>query len=122
MSIKNPFENPTLLQKKTPKPEKIEGAKNPRDAFIESLDKELSAMEKSGRISAKQAEEKRKAAALIETGFSDDPAYDALLFLRAGIAEEKELIEIFDKKNAEKELATPESTPVDSSVADFEGT
>jgi hypothetical protein len=85
------------------------------------LNDELSAMEKAGTISPKQAEEKRKNAELIETGFSDDPKYDALVFSRAGIATETELVAIFDKKNAETELSAPENPEVDSSVSDFVG-
>src|SRR3989344_7863219 len=128
MSIENPFNNP--LQE-TPKPEekkqevsqpeKIEELKNPKDTFFNALNEELSVMEKSGRLTPEQAEEKRKSAALIETGFSDDPAYDALVFSRAGIADEKELVQIFDKKNSEKELAAPENPEVDSLIADFVG-
>ena len=72
-------------------------------------------------MTPEQAEEKRKSAALIETGFSDDPKYDALVFSWAGIADEKEPVAIFDKKNAEKELSASENPEVDSSVADFVG-
>lgn len=75
-----------------------EEIRNPKDIFMESLNKELSAMEKSGRLSPEQVKEKIKAATLIETGFSIDPEYDALVFSRAGIADEKEMIEIFNKK------------------------
>src|SRR3990167_208905 len=121
MSIENPFNNPTTPQEEAPKLEKVEEAKNPKDIFFNALNEELSAMEKAGRLSPEQAEEKRKSAALIETGFSDDPVYDALLFSRAGIADEKETIAIFDKKNAEKELTAPENPEVDSSIADFVG-
>ncbi|OGY81420.1 MAG: hypothetical protein A3F54_02115 [Candidatus Kerfeldbacteria bacterium RIFCSPHIGHO2_12_FULL_48_17] len=121
MSIENPFNNPTPPQEEAPKLEKVEEAKNPKDIFFNALNEELSAMEKAGRLSPEQAEEKRKSAALIETGFSDDPVYDALLFSRAGIADEKETIAIFDKKNAEKELTAPENPEVDSSIADFVG-
>ena len=127
MSIENPFNNPP---QETPKPEEQQQeqlkseekiVEEPRNVFLGALNDELSAMEKAGRISAEQAEEKRKNATLIETGFSDDPAYDALVFSRAGIADEKELVAIFDKKNAEKELSASENPEVDSSVADFVG-
>jgi hypothetical protein len=122
MSIENPFSNPTPLQEGAPKSEeKEEVAENPRDVFLGALNNELSAMEKTGRISPEQAEEKRKNAELIETGFSDDPKYDALLFSRAGIANETEFVAILDKKNAETELSAPENPEVDSSVADFVG-
>ena len=121
MSIENPFNNPTPPQEEAPKLEKVEEAKNQKDTFFNAINEELSAMEKAGRLSPEQAEEKRKSAALIETGFSDDPVYDALLFSRAGIADEKETIAIFDKKNAEKELTAPENPEVDSSIADFVG-
>ncbi len=122
MSIENPFSNPTPPQEQASKPEERETVvENPRDVFLGTLKDELSAMEKAGRISPKQAEEKRKNAELIETGFSDDPKYDALLFSRAGVANETELVAIFDKKNAETELSVPENPEVDSSVADFVG-
>ena len=119
MSIENPFNNPIPRQEETPKPEKVEEPKNPQDVFRGALNEELTAMEQSGRLTPEQAEEKRQAAALIETGFSDDPKHDALIFSRAGIAEEKELIEIFDKKNAERELSTAETLEEGSPVADF---
>ena len=119
MSIENPFNNPIPRQEETPKPEKAEETKNPQDVFRGALNEELTAMEKSGRLTTEQAEEKRQAAALIETGFSDDPKHDALIFSRAGIAEEKELVGIFDKKNAERELSTTETLDEDSPVADF---
>lgn len=122
MSIENPFSNPIPPQKETPKPERQERVvENPRDIFLGTLNDELSAMEKAGRISPEQAEEKRKNAGLIETGFSDDPKYDALIFSRAGIADEKELVGIFDNKNAETELSAPENPEIDESVADFIG-
>jgi hypothetical protein len=79
-----------------------EEKKNPKDEFLGALNEELTAMEQSGRITSEQAEEKRKAAALIETGFSDDPKHDALMFSRAGIAGEKETIEILEKKSKEE--------------------
>jgi hypothetical protein len=119
MSTENPFNNPMPPQEKTPKTEKAEETKNPQAIFHGALNEELAAMEKSGRLTTKQVEEKRQAAALIETGFSDDPKHDALIFSRAGIAEEKEIIEIFDKKNAERELSTTETLEEDSPIADF---
>ncbi len=70
---------------------------SPKNVFIETLNNELLAMEKSGQISSEQAEEKRQAAALIEEGFSADPAHDALIFSRAGIAGEKEMVDILNK-------------------------
>ena len=128
MNIENPFSNPPQENPKpeeqkheVPQPKKVEGAKNPKDTFFDALNEELSAMEKSGRLTPEQAQEKRKSAARIETGFSDDPKYDALVFSRAGIADEKELVAIFDKKNAEKELSASENPEIDSSVADFVG-
>ncbi len=86
-----------------------EEKKNPKDEFLDALNEELSAMEQSGKISPEQAEEKRKAAALIETGFSDDPKHDALMFSRAGIAGEKEAIEILDKKKSKEAKSSPEN-------------
>ncbi|MBI4253268.1 hypothetical protein HY623_03795, partial [Candidatus Uhrbacteria bacterium] len=49
----------------------------PKDIFQKALNDELVKMEASGRLTSEQAEEKRRAAALIETGFSDDPRHDA---------------------------------------------
>ncbi len=86
-----------------------EEKKNLKDEFLGALNKELAAFEQSGRITSEQAEEKRKAAALIETGFSDDPKHDALMFSRAGIAGEKETIEIFEKKKSKEEQPSPEN-------------
>ena len=73
-----------------------------KDLFIDALNKELCILEKSGRISSEQVEEKRKSAALIETGFSNDPKNDALLFSVADIAGEKELIDIFTKNKSKE--------------------
>lgn len=86
-----------------------EEKKNPREEFLSALNEELAAMEEAGRITSEQAEEKRKAAALIETGFSDDPKHDALMFSRAGIAGEKETIEILEKKKSKEVKSSPES-------------
>lgn len=122
MSTENPFNNPVPPQEETPKlKEKEKVVEEPSSIFLGALNDELSTMEKAGRISAEQAKEKRKNAALIETGFSDDPKHDALAFSLAGVADEKELVAIFDKKNAEKELSAPENPETDSSVADFVG-
>jgi len=74
-----------------------EANKIKKDIFIDVLNEELLTLEKSGRISLEQAEGKRKSAALVETGFSDNPKNDALLFSIAGIAGEEELIDIFNK-------------------------
>jgi len=61
-------------------------------------------MEKSGTITKEQAEDKMAAAALIEENFSNDPAHDAFVFSRAGIADKKEMVDILDKNNSpEKE-------------------
>jgi hypothetical protein len=85
---------------------------SPKDVFIEALNKELSVMEQSGRISPGQAEEKRTAAALIEEGFSDDPTQDALIFSKAGIAGEKEIIGILDKsEDSFEEVEESEESP-----------
>ncbi len=73
-------------------------AASEKDVFQEALNNELIKMEEAGEILPEQAEEKRKAATLIETGFSDDPKHDALLFSRVGIADEKELLELFKRK------------------------
>ena len=56
-------------------------------------------MEKLGKLSKKQADEKRESASLIESGFSDNPEHDALIFSNAGIANEAELIKIFNNKD-----------------------
>ncbi len=69
-------------------------AENPKDVFLGALNEELGVLERSGKISPAEAEEKRKAAAMIETHFSDNPRHDALLFSRAGIAGEKEILSI----------------------------
>lgn len=79
-----------------------ESIKNPRDVFLDQVNEELIAMEHTGRISPKQAEEKRKAAAIIEISFSDDPKHDALLFSRAGIAGEEETLGMLKKRSQEK--------------------
>lgn len=122
MSLENPSADLTTSQEETSRQEKTEGTtENQRDAFLIALDNELSAMEQAGRISPEQAKEKRGNAELIETGFSDDPKYDALMFSRAGVSDEKETIAIIDKKNAETELSAPENPAVDSAVADFVG-
>jgi len=76
--------------------------KNPKEVFLAALEEELSAMEQSGRITSKEAEEKIKSASLIETGFSDDPKNDALVFSNAGVAEEKEMLEILNKKRGKE--------------------
>ena len=73
-------------------------APSPKDVFLNALNEELDVLERSGRVSPEQAEEKRRAAALIEMGFSDDPKRDALLFSRAGIAGEQEIIDILKRK------------------------
>ena len=75
-----------------------EEAESPKNIFISVLDQELTAAVNKGEISLERAEEKRKSAAIIETGFSNDPKHDALLFSRAGIADEKEMIELFKRK------------------------
>ncbi len=85
-----------------------EEKKDPKDVFLGALNEELSIMEKAGRISPGEVEERKKAAAMIETGFSDDPKHDALIFSRVGIADEKELVEIFNKKNSKEGNLSPE--------------
>jgi len=119
MGAENPFNNQTPPQEKTTKPEKVEGIKNPQDIFRDALNEELTTMEQSGRLTHEQAEGIRQRAALIETGFSDDPKYDALQFSRSGTAQERELVEIFDKKNAERELSTTETLDEGSPIVDF---
>lgn len=69
-----------------------------QEAFVVAVDKELSNMEGAGRISADQARKKREAALLIENGLSNDPEKDALLFCKAGIAGEEELIGILNER------------------------
>ena len=62
---------------------KAEGT--PKEIFLNSLEEELSQMEKDGTISSERAEDKRRAAASIEEGFTDDPKGDALAFISAGV-------------------------------------
>ncbi len=83
------FEKPTITPEET---------KTQKEIFLQALDKELTDMESSGNITPEQAKEKRQAATLIETEFSDDPKKDALIFSKAGIAGEAEMIELFQKK------------------------
>ncbi len=101
MSIENPFNNPIPPQEEVPQADKVEEVQSSKDVFLKNLDEEIVVMEQKDRISPQQAAEKRAAAALIETGFSEDPKHDALLFSRAGIAEEKEMISILGKKTPE---------------------
>jgi len=72
-----------------------ENEKNPKELFMEAVEAELSATD----ISEEDAEEKRKAAGLIEGGFSDDPERDAKLFVGAGRDSEKEVIKTLDQKS-----------------------
>ncbi len=65
---------------------------NPTEIFMSSVNEEISALEASGRLSKEQSDEKRKAAGLVEHGFSQDPAHDGLIFARAGVVNEQELI------------------------------
>ena len=67
-----------------------------KDVFIRALDKELLALVETGRITPEDVKEKRAAAQIIETGFSDDPEKDALLFAGSGIFNETELTTIFN--------------------------
>ena len=99
------------MSESLPSPNKsAEKKPSPQEVFATSVSAEISALEKSGRISKEYAEEKRKSAALVENGFSEDPARDGLLFSRAGIADEKELVEIFNQKGS-SEPAETESNP-----------
>ena len=109
IKIENLIFNQNTMSNKFEMGPSPEENKNPKDEFLCALNEELSAMEQSGRISLEQAEEKRKAAALIETGFSDDPKHDALMFSRAGIAGEKETIEILEKKKSKEAILFPEN-------------
>ncbi len=103
-------ENLIPSEARVPQPKKVEGVGSLRNVFLSALNKELAAMEQSGRLTPEQVEEKRQAAALIETGFSDDPRHDALMFARAGVAEEKEMILIMENQNkSEKKIVFPES-------------
>lgn len=77
-------------------------AESPKGIFLGALNEELAAMERSGKISPAEAEEKRGAAAMIEAGFSDNPRHDALLFSRTGIAGEEEILNILKKGDPEK--------------------
>jgi len=71
---------------------------NKQEIFLNALDEYLDAMEQLGTISPEQAEEKRKAARLIVTSFSDDPAHDAQIFADSGIVGEKEMIKSLENK------------------------
>ena len=71
---------------------------SPKDIFVIALNRELTEMVTRGVISSEAADEKRRAASLIETAFSDDPEHDAMIFAMAGIANEDEMIEILGKK------------------------
>ncbi len=77
----------------------------PKEVFMDALDKELSTLVQSGRITEDRAEEKRSAGMLIEESFSDDPKHDALVFALAGNTSESEMVEVFNRKknNAEEE-------------------
>ncbi len=77
-----------------------ESAPNPRDTFLNAVNIEINALEEAGRLTPEQASAKRESAALIEDNFSADPAQDALLFSRAGIADEAEMLEILNKEKA----------------------
>lgn len=104
------------------KPEKIKQAQNSRDVFLIALNEQLIGMVESGILTAEQAKEKRTVADLFETGFSDDPRQDALEFSRVGTPGapgEKEMIEMFEERGAERELATDEPLDEASPVADF---
>ncbi len=85
------FEQPSVPQ------ESSEEQNEEKDTFLSALNKKITEMQESGRISSEQAKGKRKAASLIETGLSDDPEHDAEIFALSGIAEEKEIVETFEK-------------------------
>jgi len=98
-------------------PEKTEEVKTPQEVFLNALDEELSAMEQSGTITPDRSEGKRRSASLIETGFSDDPKHDALMFSRAGISEEREMIDILNRSNQDKRSLTPDNVRETDPVA-----
>lgn len=87
-----------------------------KEIFISTLENELAEMEKSGRITSEQAQEKRDTAALIEKNFSDDPAYDATIFSRMGIVNEEEMVNLFNKKRDSKK----ENTEVPQVLIEYE--
>jgi len=92
--------------------EKLQDLRNPeivkdaeggekKEAFINAINRQLEVMEQSGEITTEQADEKRQAASLIEVGFSNDPEYDAELFIKSGIIGEEEMIELLNRDKEE---------------------
>lgn len=88
------FEQPPV-----PSQEPIEEQK--KKMFMDALSDKLAEMQKSGRLSSEQVEEKKLAASKIETGLSDDAEHDAEIFALSGVAEEKEMIEALKKPKSE---------------------
>ena len=70
---------------------------SPQKVFLGALNKELDAMQDSGKITAEIAADKLKSAEMITEGFSTDPAHDAAIFAMSGIGNEEEMIELFNK-------------------------
>ena len=69
------------------------------DEFLRALEERLTSMEQLGQITADQAAEKRRVAALVEKGFSNNPVHDAELFAMAGISDEKKMIDLFESRD-----------------------
>jgi len=88
MSVENPFEGR----------EDENNAERQRDIFWNTLNELITQMELSGEMTPKEAEEKRASGSLIETGFGDDPEYDAYIFSIAEWIPEEKLIEHFEKQ------------------------
>ena len=81
-----------------------------KKAFLSALDKELLVLAKNNRISPEEIQDKKEAAQIIETGFSDNPQKDALIFAGSGIFGTEELVAIFNQKqeNVETEVELEE--------------
>ncbi len=72
-----------------------------KEEFLDALDEKLIEMQRSGRISPEEAKEKREAGVLVENGFSDDLKNDAEIFALSGLADEKEIVDVLEKRTLE---------------------
>lgn len=73
------------------------GKENPKAAFLVALEKELSVLQDSGKLTPEQVQEKGAAAWKIEKGFKD-PERDAKIFASIGIVNEEELMALLQKR------------------------
>ena len=89
MSFENPLSKPAGQEKASAK-----------EQFVNALDVLLTDMQAKGVVSAEQVADKKRAAQLIEEGFSGNPQNDAELFAHAGVSDEKTLIDLFEKHNS----------------------